>query len=163
MLAANRSHLAETATQKGWDRARLSVVVPISVIVVVAIVCIIVAVLTSAQRADEVALDHDKRLLTRSITNHGERILRELESVALTEQAVRNVRTNFDQAWVQSNVGLWLKNFFDHDFVFVADSRRQPRLCSARPRQRRSALVQFDPSRACADGRLCARPRRRKS
>jgi len=123
VLAANRSHLAEPATQKGWDRARLSVVVPISIIVVVAIVCIIVAVLTSAQRADEVALDHDKRLLTRSITNHGERILRELESVALTEQAVHNVRANFDQGWVQRSVGLWLKNFFDHDFVFVADSK----------------------------------------
>jgi diguanylate cyclase (GGDEF)-like protein len=123
VLAANRSHLAETTTQKGWDRARLSVVVPISVIVVVAIVCIIVAVLTSAQRADEVALNHDRRLLTRSITNHGERILRELESVALTEEAVRNVRTNFDQAWIQNHVGLWLKNFFDHDFVFVADSK----------------------------------------
>ncbi len=123
MLAVNRSHLAEPATQKGWDRARLSVVVPISVIVVVAIVCIIFAVLTSARRADEVALDHDKRLLTRAITNHGERILRELESVALTDQATRSVYESFDHDWVQRRVGLWLKNFFDHDFVFVADSR----------------------------------------
>ena len=36
---------------------RLSVVVPIGVIVAVAIVCVVVAVLSSAQRADDVALD----------------------------------------------------------------------------------------------------------
>ncbi len=123
VLAANQSPLAETATQKGWDRARLSVVLPISVIVVVAIICIVVAVLTSAQRANEVSLEQDKRLLTRSITNHGERILRELESVALTEQAARSVRNNFDESWVQRRVGLWLRNFFSHDFVFVADAK----------------------------------------
>lgn len=165
MLAANRSHLADTATQKGWDRARLSIVVPISVIVVVAIVCIIVAVLTSAQRADEVALDHDKRLLTRSITNHGERILRELESVALTEQAVRNVRTSFDQAWVQSNVGLWLKNFFDHDFVFVADSRSNLVYAllgraSVDPRWFNSILPELAPTVDYVRGRAGANPDR---
>lgn len=165
MLAANRSHLADTATQKGWDRARLSIVVPISVIVMVAIVCIIVAVLTSAQRADEVALDHDKRLLTRSITNHGERILRELESVALTEQAVRNVRTSFDQAWVQSNVGLWLKNFFDHDFVFVADSRSNLVYAllgraSVDPRWFNSILPELAPTVDYVRGRAGANPDR---
>ena len=75
----------------------------------------------------------------------------------------RSIRDEFDQDWVQRRVGLWLKNFFDHDFVFVADPARRPRLCAARPQQRRSALVQFDPARACADPRLCARPRRRSS
>src|SRR6185295_37223 len=33
-----------------------------------------------------------------------------------------NIRMNFDHDWVQSRVGLWLRSFFDHDFVFVADS-----------------------------------------
>ena len=163
VLAANRSHLAEPRPKRVGIARRLSVVVPISVIVVVAIVCIIVAVLTSAQRADEVALDHDKRLFTRSITNHGERILRELESVASPIRRSAASATSFDHDWVQRRVGLWLKNFFDHDFVFVADSRRQPGLCPARPHQRRSALVQLDPSRTCAHHRLCPRPRRRKS
>ena len=63
--------------------------VPISVIVAVAIVCIVVAVLTSAHRADEVALEHEKRLFSRALINYGERMLRELESVAATEQALR--------------------------------------------------------------------------
>lgn len=105
-----------------WGRARLSLVLPISVIVAVAIICIIAAALTSAQRADEVALDHEKRLFTRSIANHGERVLRELESVAVSDQTVRSIRVNFDSVWIHRRVGLWLKTFFEHDFVFVADA-----------------------------------------
>ena len=38
-----------------WDRVRLNLVVPIGVVVAVAIVCVIFAVLSSAQRADEVS------------------------------------------------------------------------------------------------------------
>lgn len=55
---------------------------PIGVIVAVAIVCIVVAVLSSAQRADIVAVDHEKQLFSRAIMNYGERVLREVESVA---------------------------------------------------------------------------------
>jgi len=107
---------------KSWDRAQLSVVMPIGIIVAVAIICIVVAVLTSAHRADEMALMQDRNLLTRSIRNHGERVLKELDSVAATPQAVRSVRNNFDADWVQRRIGLWLKQYFDHDFIFVANS-----------------------------------------
>jgi diguanylate cyclase (GGDEF)-like protein len=125
-LAKSSARLADKGTQTrgtqtSWDRARLSIVVPISVIVAVAIVCIVVAVLTSARRADEVALEHEKRLFSRALVNHGERILRELESVAATEEALRRIRDQFDRDWVHNRIGLWLKNYFDHDFVFVAD------------------------------------------
>lgn len=120
-MAKTRSLLADKSTQTSWDRARLSIVIPISVIVAVAIVCIVVAVLTSARRADEVALDHEKRLFSRALVSHGERILRELESVAGTEEALRHIRDHFDRDWVHNRIGLWLKNYFEHDFVFVAD------------------------------------------
>ena len=165
MLAANQSSLADTSAQKGWDRARLSVVLPISVIVVVAIVCIVVAVFTSAQRADEVALTHDKRLLTRSLTNHGERILRELESVAVTDQAVRSIRNEFDPTWIQRRVGLWLKNFFDHDFVFVADQKDELVYAllgrtSVDPRWFNSILPELAPTVEYVRGRAGANPDR---
>ena len=121
-MVTTRSRSADKGMQTSWARPRLSVVIPISVIVATAIVCIVVAVLTSAQRANEVALEHEKRLFTKAIINHGERILRELESVAATDQAVRSIRTSFDHDWIQRRIGLWLKNYFDHDFIFVADS-----------------------------------------
>jgi len=56
--AVARPRAPDTRSYTSWDPARLSVVVPIGVIVAVAIVCIVVAVLSCAQRADIVAVDH---------------------------------------------------------------------------------------------------------
>lgn len=120
-MAETNARMPDKGAQASWDRARLSIVIPISVIVAVAIVCIIVAVFTSARRADEVSLEHEKRLLSRAIANHGEQLLRELDSVSANEEAVRRIRDQFDREWIHYRVGLWLKHYFDHDFVFIAD------------------------------------------
>jgi len=101
----------------------LSVVVPIGVIVAVAIVCIVVAVLSSAQRADVVAVDHEKQLFSRALTNYGERVLREVESVASSEGAIQNIRRSFDPEWAKQRVGRWLETSFDHDYVFIFDRK----------------------------------------
>ena len=121
-MAVARSDIGEARRQVGWSHLRLSVVVPIGVIVAVAIVCVVVAVLSSAQRADEVALDTERQLFTRALANHGQRVLREIESVATSEAAYRRIRVNFDPEWVQIHVGSRLQSFFDHDFVFIADA-----------------------------------------
>jgi diguanylate cyclase len=120
-LAQARPDIGGSRTKVGWNRIRLSAVVPIGVIVAVAIVCVVVAVLSSARRADEVALDIERQLFTRALSNHGQRVLREVESVATSEAAVRRIRTQFDPEWVQIYVGSRLQSFFEHDFVFVAD------------------------------------------
>ena len=96
MPAVARPRASDARQYTSWDRARLSVVVPIGVIVAVAIVCIVVAVLSSAQRADVVAVDHEKQLFSRALTNYGERVLREVESVASSEGAIQNIRQSFD-------------------------------------------------------------------
>jgi diguanylate cyclase (GGDEF)-like protein len=121
-LAATQSDIGEARKQVGWSHIRLSVVVPIGVIVAVAIVCVVVAVLSSARRADEVALDTERQLFTRALADHGERVLREIESVSTSEIANRRIRLEFDPAWVQDYVGLRLQSSFDHDFVFIADA-----------------------------------------
>ena len=82
-------------------------------------------------------------MFTRALTNHGERVLREIEAVATSEAAYRKIRINFDAEWVQIYVGLRLQSFFDHDFVFVADASDRFPLCLARQPQRRSELVQL--------------------
>jgi diguanylate cyclase (GGDEF)-like protein len=116
------SSIGEERKAVGWNHVRLSVVVPIGVIVAVAIVCVVVAVLGSAQRADQVALETERQLFTRALANHSERVLREIESIAASERAVRRIRAQYDADWVQRRVGRWLETYFDHDFVFVADA-----------------------------------------
>jgi sensor domain CHASE-containing protein len=117
--AVARPRAPDTRPYTSWDRARLSVVVPIGVIVAVAIVCIVVAVLSSAQRADIVAVDHEKQLFSRAITNYGERVLRGVESVASAATTIQNIRRSFDPAWAKDRVGNWLETYFDHDYVFI--------------------------------------------
>jgi diguanylate cyclase (GGDEF)-like protein len=118
-LAGERSNSG--ARRLGWSQLRPSVVVPIGVIVAVAILCVVVAALGSAQRADDVALANERQLFARALTNQGERVLRDISSVAGSEAAYRRIRLAFDPDWVQLSVGLRLQSFFDHDFVFVID------------------------------------------
>jgi len=121
--AVARPRASDVREYTSWDRARLSVVVPIGVIVAVAIVCIVVAVLSSAQRADVVAIDHEKQLLSRALTSYGERVLREVESVASSNAAIQNIRSSFDPEWAKARVGIWLETYFDHDYIFIFDRK----------------------------------------
>jgi diguanylate cyclase len=121
--AVARPRVSDVRQYTNWDRARLGVVVPIGVIVAVAIVCIVVAVLSSAQRADVVAVDHEKQLFSRALTNYGDRVLREVESVASSDGAIQNIRRSFDQEWAKQRVGMWLETYFDHDYIFIFDRK----------------------------------------
>ena len=123
MPAVARPRTSDVRQYTNWDRARLSVVVPIGVIVAVAIVCIVVAVLSSAQRADVIAVDHEKQLFSRALSNYGERVLREVESVASSDGAIQNVRRTFDPDWAKQRVGMWLETYFDHDYIFIFDRK----------------------------------------
>jgi len=121
-LALAAAHTNEGRPTGGRYHARRGVVIPIGVIVAVAIICVVVAVLGSAQRADEVAIATERQLFTRALHNHGERMLREVDAVANSEAAYRKIRLDFDIEWVQVYVGQRLQSYFDHHFVFVADS-----------------------------------------
>ncbi len=126
MPAVDRPRTTEVRQYTSWDRARLSVVVPIGVIVAVAIVCIVVAVLSSAQRADEVATEHESQLFSTALNNFGTRVLREVESVANSEAAIDNIRVEFKPQWAKQSIGAWLETFYEHDFVFVFDAHDNP-------------------------------------
>jgi len=120
-LTAERPNIDGARKYTGWSHMRLSVVVPIGIIVAVAIICVIMAALSSARRADYVALDNERQLFSRALVNQGERLLRDISSVATSEAAYQRMRVSFDSDWVQISVGLRLQTFFDHDFVFVTD------------------------------------------
>jgi diguanylate cyclase (GGDEF)-like protein len=113
------------AFRRHGDTALLpsSGVIPIAVIVMLAIVCVVVAVLSSAGRADDVELQQERLLLTNAIADRGHRVLRELENVAASHDVVYQLHYNFDRDWVHHLVGLRLSTFFDHDHVFVTDGQ----------------------------------------
>jgi diguanylate cyclase (GGDEF)-like protein len=114
--------IAEDSKRSLWDRARLRLIVPIAAIVAIGIVCLIVAILMSARRADEVALNREQQLIQHAIAARGARVLREVESVAATGGATQAIREEYDAQWVERRVGNWLQAFFDHDLVLVVDA-----------------------------------------
>jgi hypothetical protein len=99
------SDTSEVRKAYEWNHVRLSSVVLIAVVMAIAIVCVVIAVHGSAHRADEVALDNERRLFTRALHHHAERVLREVEGIATSEAGVRNIRMHFDPDWVQNRVG----------------------------------------------------------
>ena len=120
MLPAAQSHIAGERKRSRWNRARLSLVVPIGGIVAVAIVCVVIAVLTSARRADEVSAGREQSLLETAIAGKGLRLLRELDSAAATERATKNIRNAYDSQWVTRRAQ-WLIDFYHDDVVAVVD------------------------------------------
>jgi diguanylate cyclase (GGDEF)-like protein len=112
---------AEQRRRRFWARTHSSAVAPIGLIVCVAIVCIIVTVFSSAHRADVVALDHERQLFTQAIGERRLQVLREAENVVTSSESVRRIWLRYDPSWVHSRVGLRLKTFFDHDYIFVLD------------------------------------------
>src|SRR5262249_31948986 len=110
---------ANVRTLGAWSRARVSGLAPVGLIVAVAIICVVVGVVTSARLADKVAVHHDEELFLNAIAQLRERVLREVESVATTDQARTAIRGAADVDWIDRNVALTLKNHFGHDDVFV--------------------------------------------
>ena len=92
MATSARPQIAEEDNRSRWDRARLRLVLAIGVTAVVAIVCLVAAVLTSARRADEASLDRERQLIAQAIAERGALILREVESVAATPGATQAIR-----------------------------------------------------------------------
>lgn len=99
---------------------------PVGVIVAVAIVCIVVAVLSSAQRADEVAVAQERQLLSNALQDVGRRVLRETDSVASSQGAYEHIRHDFNPAWVEERAGTWLATYFQHDLILIFDKTDRP-------------------------------------
>jgi len=122
LQASGRARLLEHRQPTSWDRARLSVVVPIGVIVAVAIICIVVAVFSSARRADSVAVAHERQLLVSALNNQAEQVLREVKSVAGLNFTSRYIREEFNPGWIRRYVGERLNRAFQHDVLMVVDA-----------------------------------------
>src|SRR5262249_43964986 len=115
---------ADTGIRHGTHAGRverLSIVVPIGIIAALAIVCVVVAVLGSARRANEVAVEAEQRLLSSALANDSQRVLREVETVVMSDAAYRKIRVDFDAGWVKVFADQRLQSWFEHDLVFVVD------------------------------------------
>jgi len=92
-------------------------VAPVGLIVGVAIVCITIAVLTSAYRADETALAQEHDQLANAISDRKAQITRDLESIAVAHVVSGRDLAARDDA----QLGLRLSSLFRHHGILVID------------------------------------------
>jgi len=133
---------------------------PLCVVVAVAIVCVIVAVLTSARHADEVSVNTQRQLIRQAIVDHGERALHILESVAATQSAALKIRNAYDAQWVERRVGQWLVGNFDDDAVIVVDGDDRIKYSRVGAVAANDLPADLAPSLDLLRGRLAAMPSR---
>jgi diguanylate cyclase len=161
VLPSAQSQIAGERKASRWDPARMSPVMPIGVIVAVAIVCIVVAVLTSAQRADEVSGNNEQELIRQSLVDHGRRTMRHLESAAATPHATAKIRDAYDVEWVDRRIGRWLEDYCYGDVEAIVGADDQIKYTHARvPTDLASAdlRTEFAPVLDLLRGRLSAMP-----
>jgi len=135
---------------------------PIGAIVAVAIICVVVAVLTSAQRADEVSFNTERELIRQALIDHSERTLRLVNSVVATPDATLMLRNNFDPEWADRHVGNWLANFND-DVVAIVGADDQIEYAHVRDASAGAAVdlrPELAPSVDLLRARLAAMPGR---
>src|SRR5262245_53593114 len=96
--------------------------VPTGIVVAVAIMCVVVAVLGSARRADEFAFAQEQQLLTRAFANRSDWILRRLATVAADDLVAHS---DSQDSWLEDRVSQWSKTLMDVDFVVVANPADQ--------------------------------------
>ena len=161
MVPSARSQIAGESKRSRWDRARLSMVAPIGVIVAVAIISVVVAVLTSAQRADEVSFNTERQLVRQAVADHGIRALHVLQSVAATPQAAVKIRDAYDTEWISKWIGPWSESYFHSDAEVIVDANDHIIYTYARDPADANAsdlAAQLAPSLDLLRGRLDAPP-----
>jgi diguanylate cyclase (GGDEF)-like protein len=119
VLPSAQIRTAGETNRSRWDHARIRLLIPIGIMVVVAIIGIAVGVLSSAQRANQISTDNEEQAILRSLDENAARALRHLESVASMPQATAKIRDSYDAAWVDRRVGEWLETFYNGDIVVV--------------------------------------------
>jgi diguanylate cyclase (GGDEF)-like protein len=103
-----------------WRRLRRSAAAPIWLIVTVAVVSIAFAVISSAQRADVVALANERALVTHALSERQSVLLRGAQRIAHSKNDLHHLWLSVDQAWLHDQVGV-LAGSPEFDLAFVID------------------------------------------
>ena len=100
---------------------RESGVLPLVLVVAAAVICLVVSVFIAAHAADESERAQERAQFANALSDHGRRVLHELENITASEDVLARLGDGFDPAWFHHHVGLRLSTFFGHEHVFVLD------------------------------------------
>ena len=104
----------------------MGVIAPAALLLVLTAVGVLAFVIWSAQGVDQRALLREQTLAARAVDRQIAEIPRAQESVALWDDAVEFTRNNFDKEWLDSNLGVWMHDYYGFDAVAVLSDVNEP-------------------------------------
>ncbi|MBL8596188.1 MAG: EAL domain-containing protein [Devosia sp.] len=110
---------------RDW-RFPVVVLLPVILSLVGAAAGVLGFVLWSAQGVDAGALTRQTDLARHVIETELKRIPHDQESVTIWDDAIYNTKLAFNAAWIDTNLGTWMREYFGHDDVIVLDQDDQP-------------------------------------
>ncbi len=117
------------STAKGRSRTegRFSVTVLAPVLSFIgAAACVLGFVLWSANGTDERSVARQTELAHHVIQTELATLPRDQESVTIWDDAIYRTKVVLDRGWMDSNLGIWMHDYFGLDDVLVLDDQNQP-------------------------------------
>jgi len=110
---------------KSWQFSA-SILAPAAASLLLVMAGVLGFVLWSTANSDERALERETKLVERVLSEQIDILPHDQESVAARDAAVINTRLKYNEAWVNSNLGLWMYEYFGHDRTFVLNAEDRP-------------------------------------
>lgn len=114
-----------TSTPDRWHFSHMALP-PVVLAIVAAIIAVSGFVLWSTNNIDERADEQQTTMIARVIEGRLSRVIHELASVSISDEAVLKTGPELDIAWIDKSVGNWLTKFFGHDRTIVLDANDEP-------------------------------------
>lgn len=115
-----------TSQRPRQSRLSLGVLLPVTISLVTTAAATLALVLWSAQGVDQRSLEQQTRLARHVIDLELVRVPHEQESVTVWDDSITNLKPVLNTKWVDINLGQWMRDYFGHDEVIIADSGDQP-------------------------------------
>lgn len=107
-------------------RFSATVLVPAMLVLLLTGAAVCGFMLWSTASTDERAYQIQSQTVAQVLENRRLGMLHEQESVAISDDTLRNAKLAYDSTWVRSRLGNWMHRFFEHNRVAVLDQANQP-------------------------------------
>jgi diguanylate cyclase (GGDEF)-like protein len=103
-----------------------SVLLPVILTMVAIAAAVPAFILWSTASIDSRALDRQTRMVAHVLSAQRDQIRHDQQSVAIWDDALFAAKLAPDQAWIDTNLGAWMHDFFGHNRSAVLDASNQP-------------------------------------
>ncbi len=115
----------ELKANKNWQFS-YRVLLPIILVFVSTLIIIVSFIIWTSSRNDAASISRQDTLITQSLNEQKNLIVKEQKSVVAWEKAVNALQGEPDLKWIEENLGIAMNSYFGHDNVFILNPSLEP-------------------------------------